>query len=126
MRLLICLLSLIILSACGAAPAAAPTPPAAAPTIDAQGQALGDQLRPQLASELGVDPGSLNLLSVQAVRWRNSALGCPAPDAMYTQVVVDGYLLVFSDGSRTYELHSSGPGGPALLCDNGEPKQIGV
>ena len=142
MRLLICLLTLGTLAACGAnVPAAAPpvaastaaaaasTTSAVAPvavTVEAQALALVELLRPQLATQLGVDPTSLSLISAQATRWRNSALGCPAPDAMYTQVIIDGYTLIFSDGSRTYELHAGGPSGPALLCDNGTPKPLGA
>lgn len=133
MRLLICLLTLSTLAACGAnVPAAAPTnalatsaPAPVAVTVEAQAMALVELLRPQLAAQLGVDPASLSLISAQATSWRDSALGCPAPNTMYTQVIIDGYTMIFSDGSRTYELHTSGPGGPALLCDNGTPKPLG-
>lgn len=133
MRTLMLVLAMLMLVACGAATVVEPTtvPPAptiapaaepTAPPLDEQGQAVAAALGEELAEYLGISVEDLVLVDAQAVNWPDSALGCPEPDKAYTQVMIMGYRLVFSDGNRSYELHSGMAGGPALICTNGVPQ----
>lgn len=126
MRIFLLTLVLLALAACGSAPVAAPgdVPVPTIVALDAQAQAVVNEMQTRLAAQAGVDVAKLTLVSAQPVRWTNSGLGCVAPDRVYTQVIVDGYLLLFSDGTRSYEVHSGGPGGPAVVCDNGTPQDL--
>lgn len=56
------------------------------------------------------DAGAGLSLRVQAVTWRDGALGCPQPDRMYTQALVPGWLAVVSDGVRQARYHASRSG----------------
>jgi hypothetical protein len=49
--------------------------------------------------------------------WRDGSLGCPQPDMMYTQALVDGYLIQLSAGSRLYNYHGANGRDP-FLCTN--------
>jgi hypothetical protein len=121
MRLLIFSTLVLLLVGCGSAPAAAPT---AAPVLDAQTQAVVNELQGRLASTIGVEATNLSLVSAQPTTWNDSSLGCATGNSAALQVIIEGYLLIFSDGSRTYEVHAGGPGGPALICENGQPQRI--
>jgi hypothetical protein len=78
-----------------------------------------------LANHLGVTPDTLTLESSEARDWPSSALGCPAPNRMYVQVVTPGYLLVFSgaDGQR-YPVHTTNTGNTLILCQDDQPVRI--
>ncbi len=85
---------------------------------------MEEQLRQQLAAVIGQPASALNLESREEVEWSDGSLGCPEPGMMYTQAIVPGYKLTFSDGSRTYEVHTGEDGTPAIWCDNGQPKPL--
>jgi hypothetical protein len=121
MRLSILWTLILLLVGCGSAPAAAPTMP---PTLDAQTQAVVAALQGRVASTLGVDAERIALVSAQPATWNDSSLGCAASNSAALQVIIEGYVLVFSDGNRTYNVHASGPDGPALICENGRPQRI--
>jgi hypothetical protein len=53
--------------------------------------------------------------------WPTSALGCPAPDQLYTQVVTPGYLLVFIANNQPQAVHTNADGSQAVLCENNAP-----
>jgi hypothetical protein len=78
-----------------------------------------------LEQQTGVAQEQLRLIEGEAVTWPDSSLGCPEPDLAYTQVVVPGYRLTFTDGSRTYELHTDAEGGQVILCEGGRPRNLG-
>ncbi len=149
MRMLIAAILLIGLTACGAAPTsgdagtapeASPSPdtgvvpsPEVVPTLPA-GAVNGaleigaDVLRQTtafLATQTGVDAGQLQVQRAEAVEWPDGSLGCPEPGMMYTQAIVPGYRITFTDGSRTYEVHTNSDGTNAVLCENGRPVNIG-
>lgn len=97
---------------------ATPTVPAAAP------DALVDEALTTLAEHLEVDEATLTLISSQAVEWSDGALGCPDPSFGYTQAIVPGYLLVVSDGTQEYALHTSDQANPIILCQDGLPVML--
>lgn len=69
---------------------------------------------------------SLKLQNKEQVEWPNGGLGCPKPGMMYTEALVPGYKLTFTDGTQTYEVHTDQTGDTAIWCDNGEPKSLGT
>lgn len=61
---------------------------------------------------------SVQVVSVEAVDWSDSSLGCPKGGMMYAQVITPGYKIVLESDGRTYEFHSSlNPDGPLVRCD---------
>jgi hypothetical protein len=68
-----------------------------------------------LANRLALSIDSITLKQVDAVTWRDGALGCPSPDGMYTQALVEGFRLVLSDGETDYHYHAGATGDP-FLC----------
>ena len=60
---------------------------------------------------------SVQVVSVEAVDWSDSSLGCPKGGMMYAQVITPGYKIVLESDGRTYEFHSSlNPDGPLVRC----------
>jgi len=68
-----------------------------------------------LATRLGIDESAIKLVSFDAVVWPDGGLGCPQPGMAYTQVPVDGALIVLSAEGREFRYHSGGVRDP-FLC----------
>jgi len=92
----------------GPSPAQASIPPAARGAVDASISAL--------ASRLGVDPGTITVVSVEAREWPDTSLGCPAADMMYAQVITPGYLVVLDAQGTTYRYHTDATGRQTVAC----------
>jgi hypothetical protein len=88
---------------------------AAAPELDSTTQALVDSVIAQVVAQFGVDAGSLQLVSVEAVEWPDASLGCPEPDMMYAQVVTPGYRVVLDAQGQTIELHTDAQQPPQVV-----------
>lgn len=74
-----------------------------------------------LAARLDVDVDEIAVVRTESVVWPDSSLGCPQPDMAYTQVQVDGALIVLEVDGRRYNYHSGG-GREPFLCENpGKP-----
>jgi hypothetical protein len=86
---------------------------------------MEEQIKQQLAVTLGQSAETLTLVSKERVEWSDSALGCPQRGMMYMQVITPGYKLTFSDGERTYHIHTGNHGTPAIWCDHGRSKRLG-
>ncbi len=86
---------------------------------------MEEQIQQQLAAAIGQPADTLTLIGKEMVEWPDGSLGCPAPGMMYTQAIVPGYKLAFSDGTRTYEIHAGSHGTPAIWCDHGRPTRLG-
>lgn len=78
-----------------------------------------------LAEHLGVEPDQIEVVSADAVTWRDSSVGCPQKGFMYQQVLTEGTRIVLEvDGTR-YHYHSAGTADP-FRCENPqEPQSIG-
>jgi hypothetical protein len=99
----------------------APATPDAS-TSDSSQALIEADARTRLAAHLGVDAATLSLTNVERQDWPDEALGCPQPNTTYAQVVIAGFKLEFSDGTRTYPVHTSistAAGEPMVFCDNG-------
>jgi hypothetical protein len=134
-RILMCTAVLILLLAACVAPAALPAaqppsspPPTELPTslppaptdtpvIDvppaeveppaASGfEAIADAAVQFAAAELGVDPASIQVLSVDAVEWRNSCLGVDKPGEMCMEVITPGYRVLLEVDGQEVAVHT--------------------
>jgi hypothetical protein len=55
------------------------------------------------AERTGVAEGDVELEDLSMVTWPDGAIGCPEPDVMYTQALVEGYRIVLNaDGMRLH------------------------
>lgn len=101
---------------------ASPSPPptetpmsSTSPTSDHAMHAVSD-----LAQRLGVDAAHIDVVSDEAVTWRDTSLGCPQPGKVYGQALVDGRRLVLEVRGRAFSYHSGGATAP-FLCENPQP-----
>lgn len=122
---------LALVTACGAdgpeIGADGPTPTDGATAPDDGGEPMDDPDVPErhreatraaiddLAERAGADPGEIEVVTVQDVTWRDGSIGCPEPDAMYTQALVDGYRIELEAGGDTYHYHGA-DGEPPFHC----------
>lgn len=75
---------------------ATPVPDTIAPLVEA------------IAAQLGVGPDDLQVVSVEPRDWPNSALGCPQPDMVYSEVITPGFAIVVEVGGEQIEFHTDG------------------
>jgi len=59
-----------------------------------------------LARRLDLSPEAIKVVSVEAVEWPDTSLGCPKPGMMYAQVITPGYRVVLEVKGETYEYHT--------------------
>jgi hypothetical protein len=83
-------------------------------------EAVVAKARADLAGRLDVNPGEIELVSAEAVSWRDASVGCPQPGMAYAQVVTSGTRIVLASGAEHYEYHSDNRLDP-FLCENPEP-----
>lgn len=88
---------------------AMPTIPADSPAV---GAAVGD-----LAGRLDVAAADVEVLRYEPVTWSDGSLGCPQPDVMYTQALVEGVFIQLRVGDEVYNYHGSNNGDPTL-CES--------
>lgn len=77
--------------------------------------------RQDLAERLLIDPDQVRVVSVEAVQWRDSSLGCPQPGMNYLQVITPGYRIELEVGGEIYTYHAGQE--RAIYC--GEPAITG-
>jgi len=58
-----------------------------------------------LVKQIGPTP-EIKLVSIEAVEWSDSSLGCPQEGFMYAQVITPGYLLLFEVDGVQYKYHT--------------------
>jgi hypothetical protein len=122
--------SIVLVSACAAAPGDSAAPesksaasPAAAGTA-ATPPAVIERARRALR-EAGLSPDA-QLAESEPMQWNDSSLGCRRPGESYLQVITSGYALRFLDQGRTHEVHVAGEA--AVICEpslGGAPKRPG-
>jgi hypothetical protein len=141
MRIALVMIMLLALVGCGSpattgttattpAPTTAPAPtsvPAAmtAPAATLPAGSVEAKALEILATQLGTQAATLQLTGKEAKDWPDPSLGCPKRGVMYAAVITPGFKLTFSDGSKTYDVRTDENGTRAVLCDNGQPTQLG-
>ncbi len=99
------------------APAATDVPAEAAAPMSPDQQAMADATVAWAVGELGVAATDITVLSVEAVEWPDSALGCPQPDMIYAAVITPGYKVMLDAGGTTYAVHTdSRADGEKIVC----------
>ncbi len=72
------------------------------------------------AAELAkVSREQLVIVRAEPAVWNDGSLGCPEPGMQYTQALVNGYWVVISAASQTYDFRL-GRGGSFRLCPEGQ------
>jgi hypothetical protein len=59
-----------------------------------------------LAQRLGLAPEAIRLVSVEAVEWSDTSLGCPQPGMTISAQVIPGFRVVLTASGKSYEYHS--------------------
>ncbi|TVR34237.1 MAG: hypothetical protein EA388_09415 [Nitriliruptor sp.] len=73
------------------------------------------------AAHFDVDPDDIEVVTAEAVTWPDGAIGCPEPDMMYTQALVEGYRIVLSVDGEEVAYHGEDGGDPARCDDPQDP-----
>ena len=85
------------------------------------GRAVSD-----LAQRLGLSEGDIQVVSVEAVEWSDSSLGCPAEGMDYAQVITPGYEVILQVDQDVYSYHSD-EGLLMVLCgEDGTPEILPI
>jgi hypothetical protein len=136
-RYLVLVLSLLSLLAgmgitgCGSAvprtepavPTVTAVPPTPEPTTDVIPQDAGDVLslaRDDMARRLDVNQEKIDVVSVEAVQWANTCLGCPEPGEVCGESVSSGFRIILRAAGERYTYHTLRDG-MAILCEGGRP-----
>ncbi len=96
------------------------TPEEAAPELEPPLDELAAAAKSALAEKLGIDENEITLTLAEKVLWRDGSLGCPEPEMMYMQMLVDGARLVLEADGEAYHYHSN-LAGPPRYCENPDP-----
>jgi len=130
-RLVLPAFIVLLLAACGAVPEVPDMEDVEAPEMptDMNLADVPDAIRQvavsALANYLDSDMENLVVIGAESREWPSSALGCPAEDQVYMQVITPGYRLVLQGPEgQEYALHTTQTGTPLILCQNGEPTQL--
>lgn len=73
------------------------------------------------AAHFDVEPGDIEVVTAEAVTWPDGAIGCPEPDMMYTQALVDGYRIVLAVDGDEVAYHGEDGGEPRRCDDPTDP-----
>jgi hypothetical protein len=60
-----------------------------------------------LVSELGVPQERISVVSVDAIDWPDSSVGCPKPGMSYLTVITPGHKVLLKVDDRTYAVHEA-------------------
>jgi hypothetical protein len=69
-----------------------------------------------LAARLDIPREQIEVVAYEPVTWNDGSLGCPQPDMMYTQALVDGYVIQLRAGGQTYT-YNGATGSDPFLCE---------
>jgi hypothetical protein len=59
-----------------------------------------------LSEQTGIPADEIVLVSMEAMKWSDTSLGCPQEGFMYAQVITPGYLIVLAAQGEQYEYHT--------------------
>ncbi len=59
-----------------------------------------------LSEQTGIPPEQITLVSIEAMDWSDTSLGCPQEGYMYAQVITPGYLLLLEAQGQQYKYHT--------------------
>jgi hypothetical protein len=105
----------LVVASCGTAGASAsPSAAGAAPAPSGDGSGLPagawEAILADLETRIGVDVSSASIVSVEDATWPDGAMGCPKPDEMYTQAIVEGQVVIVAFDGNQYDFRVSDQG----------------
>jgi len=106
------LLCAALITACTNPDTAGPAPAVA---TDKNPEAVARRI---VAEHTGATPQDITIVSVEAIEFSDSSLGCPKPDMAYLQVITPGHKVMVStaeDSSRLLDVRLSGRHG--FVCE---------
>lgn len=71
-----------------------------------------------LARRLKLPVSEISVVSVEAVDWPDTSLGCPQPGMAYAQVITPGFRVVLEAAGQSYEYHTD-QDSSVVLCQGG-------
>lgn len=129
-----------VLIACGGQDDPAPEPPAIDdPAIEEPGGDTGEDTAAggsdsreltiataDAAERAGVAADEVSFVSFEQVTWSDGSLGCPEPDMMYTQALVEGYRIVLEADGEQLVYHGALGEDPFYCAEPAEPIDAGA
>jgi hypothetical protein len=93
----------------------APTPAATEVEPLAEVEQVIQVVQKDLAQRLGQAAEAIQLVSVEAVEWSDTSLGCPQPGMMYAQIITSEFCVVLEAEGKGYGYHTD-VGQFVVLC----------
>lgn len=85
---------------------------------------LGDEVSAAIddvTDRAGVARDDVLVEVTELVTWPDSSLGCPEPDQLYTQALVEGYRIVLDADGEEHHYHGEDDGPPQFCADPQPP-----
>lgn len=79
----------------------------------AAGEAVTD-----LATRLGIDAASVEVVAEEPVTWSDGSLGCAKKGFGYTQALVEGSRITLQAEGSSYEYHTGGASQQPFWCES--------
>lgn len=90
-----------------------------APGIPNPSAAASNRAAIDLADSLSIDAEEVEIVSVEAVEWRDSSLGCPKPGQNYLSVITPGFRVLLKALGEQFEYHTNQDGTIVRQCQGG-------
>ncbi len=94
-----------------------PAPEATQAKLPPEAEQVVQLAREDLTRRLDLAPEEIQVVSVEAVDWPDTSLGCPQPGMMYAQVITPGFRVVLEAEGQTYEYHTD-RSRAVVLCES--------
>ncbi len=94
---------------------ATPRPPTPTPTPSSPSRARAKAMS-LAASELGLAPSDITVLSQDPETWPTTGMGCELPGQIYAQTQVSGWKIVMNGEGVTLEVHADSLGENVVSC----------
>ena len=115
-----CVLALgLLVAACGGDGSDQDPPPSEGPSDGPSSAGLDTEVElavADLAASAGGDESDIEVVTAERVTWPDGSIGCPQPEEMYTQALVEGYRIVLRAGGDEVAYHGQ-DGGEPMRCD---------
>jgi hypothetical protein len=87
-------------------------------------QAIRDPILKEAAALAKLDREQLVIVRAESVVWNDGSLGCPEPEMMYTQALVNGYWVVIDASGQNYDFRVDNRGNFRLCPPGPRPSSI--
>lgn len=69
-----------------------------------------EEMKADLTERTGLSADEIEVVRAEAVTWRDGSLGCPEPGMMYTQALVEGFLVILEADGEEHRYHAAQAG----------------